>query len=370
MINYKEFKLEQVLNWQLQIEIDPLKLKDLSVGDEPKYPFYGQSTTNNGIIGYYHLNSTVLNNKRSLPTILIHSNNQNIVYLETPFYLKDGHGATSVLQSHFLNVKSALYIMTSIRKAIETRFTYNAKATKIALKNTKIVLPVNEKDEINYEYMENYVCSLEQNGLVALENHLGSNILDDLDLTDEEEQALHDFENLKFYEYNIVELFFVKNTGNILSRNIIENSGTTPYLCASAENNAVSSYISYNEKYLDEGNCIFIGGKTFVVTYQESNFYSNDSHNLVLYLNNKEKRNKLVQLYLATCINNSLKHKYSWGDSISKAKIQNDKVSLPSKDNKPDYYFMETYMKAMEKLVLRDVMNWKNNMCVVAELSM
>lgn len=63
-----------------------------------KYPFYGQATDNNGIISYESLKSAVLNNKNALPTILVHSNNQNVVYLQTPFYLKDGHGATSVLQ--------------------------------------------------------------------------------------------------------------------------------------------------------------------------------------------------------------------------------------------------------------------------------
>ena len=360
-MNYKEVRLEEVLKWQPQIEIDPLTIKELSIDDEPKYPFYGQATNHNGIIGYYNLHPSVLNNKEGLPTILIHSNNHNIVYLETPFYLKDGHGATSVLQSSFLNVKSALYIMTSIRKAIETRFTYNAKATKIALKNTKIVLPIGKDGKVDYAYMENYVSSLEKDGLVTIENYLKNNLLEDFDLTDKEKEVLESFKTLKFHEYNIADLFTIKNAGSILSRSIIENSGETPYLCASAENNAVSSYISYNEKYLDEGNCIFIGGKTFVVTYQESDFYSNDSHNLVLYLMDKEKRNKLIQLYLVTCINNSLKHKYSWGDSVSKAKIQNDKILLPTKNNKPDYDFIEMYMKAMEKIVLRDVINWKNN---------
>lgn len=72
---------------------------------------------NNGIISYLSLADKVLNNPNGKPTILIHSNNQNIVYLETPFYLKDGHGATSVLQSEFLNEKIALYLMTSIKKS-------------------------------------------------------------------------------------------------------------------------------------------------------------------------------------------------------------------------------------------------------------
>lgn len=40
---------------------------------------------------------------------------------------------------------------------------------------------------------------------------------------------------------------------------------------------------------MDKGNCIFIGGKTFVVTYQEKDFFSNDSHNLTLRLKEESK---------------------------------------------------------------------------------
>lgn len=153
---------------------------------------------------------------------------------------------------------------------------------------------------------------------------------------------------VKWGEFKIVDIFDVKNTKNILSRDIVENSGVTPYLCASSENNGVSSYISYDEKYLDKGNCVFIGGKTFVVSYQENDFYSNDSHNLVLYLKNGEKRDRAHQLFLAACINRSLGYKYSWGDSISNRKIQTDKVLLPIKNGEIDFDFMETYIAEIE----------------------
>lgn len=115
----KPFKISEVLQWQPQKEIDPLKIKELTVDADYTYPFYGQATLNNGIISYETLTPKVLNNKDGKPTILIHSNNQNIVYLETPFYLKDGHGATSVLQSNMLNEKNALYIITCIKKVIK-----------------------------------------------------------------------------------------------------------------------------------------------------------------------------------------------------------------------------------------------------------
>ena len=99
---------------------------------------------------------------------------------------------------------------------------------------------------------------------------------------------------------------------------------------------------------------MFIGGKTFVVTYQEHDFYSNDSHNLILHLKDAEK-SKSNQLYLATCVKKGLAHKYSWGDSISNRKIQKDIISLPVQDDKPDYAIMDTLISAIQKLVIKDV---------------
>jgi hypothetical protein len=159
-MKYKKEKIQYVLNWQSQKEIDPLKIDSLKIDDEKKYPFYGQATQNNGIIDYLNLDEKVLNNKEGKPTILIHSNNQNIVYLETPFYLKDGHGATSVLQNEHLNELNAMYIISCIKKVITEKFTYNEKATKIALKNTEIELPVDLNDNIDYQYMEDYIINL------------------------------------------------------------------------------------------------------------------------------------------------------------------------------------------------------------------
>lgn len=121
-----------------------------------KYPFYGQATDNNGIISYESLKSEVLNNKNALPTILVHSNNQNVVYLQTPFYLKDGHGATSVLQNENMDLDSALYIMSCIKKSITERFDYNAKATKIVLKNTEIEIPF-YNEFVDYKFMKKFI---------------------------------------------------------------------------------------------------------------------------------------------------------------------------------------------------------------------
>lgn len=233
---------------------------------------------------------------------------------------------------------------------------YNNYPRIETLKNDKIYLPI-KKGKIDYDYMERFIAELEAQSVAELDAYLITTGLKDDQLTIEEQKLIRDYANIEFAEFDIKDIFNVKNAGNLLSRDVVENSGNIPYLCASSLNNAVSSYIKYNEKYLDKGNCIFIGGKTFVVTYQENDFYSNDSHNLILYLKNEEKA-KLKQLYLVTCLFKSLGHKYSWGNSISKDKIKKDKISLPVLNGKPNFAIMNRFISAIQKLVIKDVVKY------------
>ncbi|WP_202818577.1 restriction endonuclease subunit S [Clostridium botulinum] len=273
--------------------------------------------------------------------------------------LQDAYAIKWKYTNDLLTDNHYLYLTCSISKTIFGNYEWTNKAGWERIKSEKIQLPI-KNGKIDFKFMETFIAELEAERMVELEAYLLVTGLKDYTLTAEEKQVLDDFENVKFEEFNVVDLFDVKNSRNILSKDIIENSGETPYLCASSENNAVSSYISYDKKYLDKGNCIFIGGKTFVVTYQEKDFYSNDSHNLILSLKNEEEKSKLNQLYLVTCINKSLGHKYSWGDSISNKKIQTDKVSLPAKNQQPYYAIMETFISAIQKLVIKDVVLYAN----------
>lgn len=242
---------------------------------------------------------------------------------------------------------SILFFTTLLNKQKQKLLSVLVRNVDKTFKETIIKLPITSTKEIDFDFMESFIAELSA--------YLSVSGLDNYVLTDKERQVLDEFEKLEWKEFNVVDIFNVKNTFNILSSDIIPNSGNTPYLCAGADKNSVSSYISYDTNYLDKGNCVFIGGKTFVVSYQENDFYSNDSHNLALYLKNKEKSNKLNQLYLAACINKSLKHKYSWGNSISNKKIQTDKVTLPVSNNKPNFEIMETFISVIQKLVIKDV---------------
>jgi hypothetical protein len=354
-VEWGEFKLGDLF----EIKGNPQLNKDsFTFSERSIYPYFTRTEFNNGILGYVeYLDEEHKINGGCLAVGMIA---MKFFFMDKDFYAGQ-FTKRAIPKSFILTPRVSNYFISLLNKNQKAFQNILIRHFEKEFNDFKILLPT-KKGKIDFEFMENFIAELEAQRIAELEAqriaeleaYLLATGLYDYNLTKEEEKVLKEFEKEVFDEFKVIDVFDVKNTKNILSRDIVENSGEIPYLCASAENNAISSYISYDENFLDKGNCVFIGGKTFVVTYQEKDFYSNDSHNLVLYLKKVEKT-KLNQLYLATCINKSLGHRYSWGDSISNKKIQTDRVSLPTKDNQPNYSKMETFISAIQKLVIKDV---------------
>jgi hypothetical protein len=245
-------------------------------------------------------------------------------------------------------------VLNTIKPALLSVLVRNVDKT---FSETVIQLPV-KHGKIDFEFMEKFIVELETQRVTELESFLTVTGLKCYELTEEEKRAIKTLDDDIWQSINVMNLFSVINTKSILARDIQPGSGLTPYLCASAENNSVSSYIDYDDELKDRGNCVFIGGKTFVVTYQEHDFYSNDSHNLALHLIDEDKKSRYSNLFLATCVTKSLGHKYFWGDSISNKKIQKDKITVPFKDGVVDFELMQNVISAVQKLVIKDVVLW------------
>ena len=284
-------------------------------------------------------------------------------YRKNPWYA--GQFVRKIVPKISLDDNSIIFFTTLLNKQKQKLLNVLVRDVDRTFSNSYIQLPTKD-GKIDFEFMDACIRELEEERIRELEEerirelsaYLTVSGLDNYELSSEEKEALENLKLLEWEEKDVTGqygIFNVKNTKNILSNDIKPNSGNTPYLCASADNNSVSSYIKYKEELKDKGNCIFIGGKTFVVSYQGADFFSNDSHNLALYLKDEDKADTISQLFIATCIRKSLSYKYSWGNSISNKKIQNDKIMLPTKDGKIDFEFMELLISAVQKLVIKDV---------------
>ncbi|MFP6126429.1 restriction endonuclease subunit S [Helicobacter pylori] len=360
-IKWGEFSYETI--YELQKTTKLLSKKDCV--ENGKIPLFTSDSKNNGVVGYVNCKpSYKLKNNQCMVVFGDHTRTFNIA--KNDFCIADNVKVLKPIKD--FSIRVLLFINTMWgKKIIDKGYARHWSLAKIA----KIQLPLKPTaktqtlEDIDFDFMEKFIAELEQCRLAELDAYLKATGLENTTLSNDEENALNVFNNsiggntpcgLTWQSFKIVDIFEVKNTRNILARDVVKDSGTTPYLCASKENNAVNSYINYNADFLDKGNCIFIGGKTFVVTYQQKDFYSNDSHNLALYLKDTHSKTKLNQLFIITCIYKALNNKYSWGDSISNTKIQNDSILLPTNPHgKIDFGFMHTLINALMKQTIQGV---------------
>jgi hypothetical protein len=323
------------------------------------YPYFTRTAVNNGILGYVDY----LDEEHKIKgnTLAIGMIEMRFHYMEDDFYAGQFTKTAFPIFKGF-NKRIALYFITLFGKYQSIFQSMLVRDFESTFNNIQILLPVSSQGKIDFIYMENYIRELETIRIHGLETYLKTTGLADYELSNGELQIVSSYKTskTKFNIFKIIDIFDVKNTQSILSSAIAENSGNTPYLTASATNNAVGTYIEYDKRFVDKGDCIFIGGKTFVVSYQEKDFYSNDSHNLALYLKAIDKKTRENQLFMVSAIYKSLGTKYTWGDSISKKKIQTDTISLPADDlGTPDYNYMTQFIRIQQKLAVKKILDWK-----------
>lgn len=224
------------------------------------------------------------------------------------------------------------------------KYPYNYGLFPDLLKEEQIRLPVDAAGEPNWDYMDEYMSAVMKEAEASLER---------LKQTDGEKHAV-DASGWK--EFKLTDIFRMNNTKSIVQKDVVPDSGTIPYVTAQAWNNGVMTYIDCPAEWLDEGDCIMIGGKTLTFSYQAQAFCSNDSHNIALHLKDAEKASEMHYLFLIAALRGSLYQKYSWGDSISMKTIKNDVFQLPvDASGEPDWAYMDEYMRTIMKSAASDL---------------
>ncbi len=294
----------------------------------------------------------------------------NAYYRDFKYKMATHNHVFSLSGSTIRNRFVGLYLVSTM-SYMRNLFSYNNMGTWSKIKKLYITLPISQSGDIDFAYMESCIREMEESCIREMDAYLNVTGFQNCELTEEEQNVLYlvDNGNVKFKSFHVTDdtnngrhdgIFVVKNSHNILQSSITPNSGNKPYVTAGEGNNSISTYISYDQSQIEKGNAIMIGGKTMVITYQAEDFFSNDSHNLVLYVKNPLLANELIQLYLVASLNRSLKPIYSWGDSISSKKIKKDIFSLPvTPSGDIDYHFMETYIRAIEKQIIQRVKDWR-----------
>ena len=130
-----------------------------------------------------------------------------------------------------------------------------------------------------------------------------------------------------------------------------------PYVVRTALNNGIRGFINEDDEYLNEGNTIAFGQDTATMFYQEKRYFTGDKIKIIKSKNNK--LNKINAHFFITMMTRSFSS-FSWGGSSFNVNIiGNQTIQLPITDNnQPDYQLMDTLMSAIQKLVIKGVVEW------------
>lgn len=126
--------------------------------------------------------------------------------------------------------------------------------------------------------------------------------------------------------------------------------GNVPYASSTALNNGIDDFIGNTKNVRIFKNCLTIAnsGSVGATFYQPFKVVASDH---VTRLENR-RFNKYIYLFLATMVER-LSEKYSFNREINDTRIKKEKILLPINENgKPDYVFMENYMRKKETELL------------------
>jgi Type I restriction modification DNA specificity domain len=370
-VEWAEFRIGDLFE---KIKIKSLKYKTSELPSEVQNEFILPALTagiqNQGLNNYVPKeNATILKN-----VISISANGANTgatFYQSKEFtVLQDAYAIKWKYTNESLTDNSYLFLSSSISKTIFGNYEWTNKAGWEKIKSEKIQLPT-KNGKIDFGFMESFIAELEAERIAKLEAYLVAAGLKDYTLTEEEEKVLAEFESGKiaFKDFEIQTLFAVSpskayamNDGDIL----IEN-GKTPYVSNQSQNNG---YIGWsNLQPLNPSNVITLSDtwqSERTIFYQPTKFIGKSHLQLLKAYDTKFQKFELF--FVMSSFRKAITElNYDYGTKFNRVKINATKIQLPTQDNKPNYEVMKTFISAIQKLVIKEVVLYVDKKLNAAE---
>ena len=137
---------------------------------------------------------------------------------------------------------------------------------------------------------------------------------------------------------------------------------TIPLTCAKHDNNGVMYYGNSN-LFESVANCLVMirdGAVSTGLVFAHEDPVGVLSHSYLMKCKDDVSFRSL--LYVSSFMTKTLYPRYNRSDpSYWDGKVENDRILLPvTYDGLPDWSFMEKYIRAVEKVVIKDVVDWKD----------
>ena len=234
-----------------------------------------------------------------------------------------------ICRADWLNLYTALFLI-SILKQEKYKYSYGRAFKMDLISNTIIKLPSTPDNEPDWNYMEQYIKSIKHKPLSTANQGRYSSLTLGVE---------------NWVEFCVGDLFEVKKGKRLTSDD--QTDGDTPYIGAIDSNNGVANYIGQGA--IHDGNTISLSynGSVGEAFYQPKPFWATDDVNVLYFRKeNGVAFNKYIALFICAVLRQE-KYRYSYGRKWVLESMKSTIIKLPEKSGKPDWCYMENYMKSL-----------------------
>ena len=288
------------------------------------YDFVGRTSVNWGVQGFVDKLNFEPNPKDSFSLVQI--GETAALWREKEWYASQN---LFILQPKLPKIKDVfLYFQAVINKEMSLYGNaYNSYPTKNSLNKTYISLPVKTTYIPDFDLMASLVGGgIDMSGI----------------------------DTSSWKEFRLDELFGepIRGTRLVKERRVI---GDIPLVTAGFNNQGIAEFISNEEQItFNSGLTIDMFGNCF---YRDYKFKADDN---ILVFDSGDIPEK-AKLFIVTSINKVTHGLYSYGNQYRMKSFSNTIIKLPVRESEGiDWEYMEKYIRAIEKIVIKDVVQYKD----------
>lgn len=302
------------------------------------------AATDNGLEGFYNNPPTEKGGVLTVDSATI----GYVSYQKNDFIATDHVEKICAKNNGYISREVGLFIKTSIENSANSKYGYGYKFSQTRIKRQKIMLPIDDKNNPNWHFMEEYIKEREIKQRQDLKEYYKNRLLD-LVICPE---VLIDVE---WGEFFVSDVFDTVQRGKRLTK-VNQIDGEIPYISSTALNNGVDNFIGNTEKVRKSDNDLTLAnsGSVGACFYHNYEYIASDHVTSLRLPNGSDTVYKFISVILGR-----LEEKYSFNREINDTRIKREKILLPiDKDGNPNWFYMENFIKNIEQKQIKNVLQY------------
>lgn len=308
-------------------------------------PLISNSSVNNGIMGFSDL---IANNQGNTITCSDTTLGADTMFYQPNDFIGYSHIQHLVPKFKPFNKAIAHVIISACKVSTAKKYDYGNKFNRDAMNDTIIFLPSQNK-QIDFEFIEQFESELEAERLSELNAYLSVTGLKNYFLTKEEMKVFYEYDSFNWKTFNLRDLYGPSTRGKRL-KSADRIKGELPFVTAGEADEGISAFIGNNVSVFSQNTTtIDMFGSAKYRNYE----YGADDHVAIVHT---EQLPKNVAVFVAAAINKSAHSgQFDYSKNFYATDADELTISLPVFDGLPDCKLMETFISAIHKLVIKEV---------------